>query len=374
MSQKFIVNQKEFAATLSFMQPICSKKSTTTITSYILFHFSHNELVLKATDLEVSLQYSCELKENNIEDKQFLVHGKKIFEVVKEIEGDITFTIEKNQLCITSGSSLKISLLLKDAGEFPPLPERIENLMQIETKKLLGMVGKVAFLIPQNNVTTALNGLFLEIDSSGAKMTTTDGHCLAQASSSEYTLEEARQWLIPRRAIFEIKKLLESSLSEYTFIGVCNNQLVFSSETFNFFTKLLADKFPQYHTILTKESFAPARLSCADFVKTLRRSACLLSGQFLATQFTFEKNKLKVSLKNTDVGNLEEELLLSGFDSESLEMRFYSPYLLNGLQAFSEDDIVCFLKNKTRPIIFESSQGLESFVYLVMPVSASHGS
>ena len=180
---------------------------------------------MKATDLEVSLQYSCDLKENNIEQKQFLVHGKKIFEVIKEIEGDITFTIENNQLCITSGSSLKISLLLKDASEFPPLPERIENLMQIETKKLLAMFGKVAFLIPQNNVTTALNGLFLEVDQSGLKMTTTDGHCLAQISSSEYTLEESKQWLIPRRAIFEIKKLFRKQ-RERKYICWCLQQSI----------------------------------------------------------------------------------------------------------------------------------------------------
>jgi DNA polymerase-3 subunit beta len=373
MSQKFIVNQKEFAATLSFMQPICSKKSTTAITSYILFQFAHNELVLKATDLEVSLQYSCDLKENNIESKQFLVHGKKIFEVVKEIEGNITFTIEQNQLCITSGNSLKISLLLKDANEFPPLPERIENLMQIETKTLLSMVTKVAFLIPQNNVTTSLNGLFLEINSSCIKMTTTDGHCLSQISSSEYFLHEPKQWLIPRRAIFEIKKLLESGLSEYTFIGVCNNQLVFSSETFNFFTKLLADQFPQYEMILNKDGFVPAKLHRASFIKTLRRSSCLLSGQFLATKFTFEKNRLKVALKNNDVGDLEEELVLENYNLEPLSMRFYSPYLLNGLQAFDEETIVCFLKNQARPIIFEAVKESESFIYLVMPVSAAHG-
>jgi DNA polymerase III sliding clamp (beta) subunit (PCNA family) len=54
-------------------------------------------------------------------------------------------------------------------------------------------------------------------------------------------------------------------------------------------------------------------------------------------------------------------------------MRFYSPYLLNGLQAFGEDNIDCFLKNQTRPIIFESAGEKENFVYLVMPVSASHG-
>ena len=48
-------------------------------------------------------------------------------------------------------------------------------------------------------------------------MTTTDGHCLAQITTPKYTLEEDKKWLVPRRAVFEVKKILETSKNETTF-------------------------------------------------------------------------------------------------------------------------------------------------------------
>ena len=155
------------------------------------------------------------------------------------------------------------------------------------------------------------------------------------------------------------------------FIGTCSNQLVFSGESFNFFTKLLADQFPAYEAILKKDGFVPAKVSRGDFIKTLRRSSCLLSGQFLATSFNFSPNQLKVCLKNNEVGSLEETLSMQDYTADALEMKFYSPYLLNGLQSLPGDQVTCYLKNNTRPIIFESIDNQSEMIYLVMPVSAA---
>ena len=370
MSNRFILEQKQLAATLGFMQPICSKKTTMSATSLILFHVTTKELILKATDLEISLQYTCAIKESSIEIQQFLVAGKKIFDIVRELDNDIVFTLKKNQLDIQAGK-VQLSLNIKDAQEFPPLPERIENLMHMDREFLLDMFTKVSFLIPQNNATPSLNGLFLEISPQDFKMTSTDGHCLAQVTSDKYVLTEKKKWLTPRRAIFEIKKILENSSDEMIFIGVCNNQLVFSGESFNFFTKLLADQFPAYESILKRDGFTPARVSRTDFIKTLRRSSCLLSGQFLATTFNFTQDQLKVCLKNNEVGSMEETLAMENYDAQDLEMKFYSPYLLNGLQSLPGENVTCYLKNSSRPIIFESIDKQNQMIYLVMPVSST---
>lgn len=372
MSNSFIVSQKDLLATLFFMQPICTKKTTIPSTSCILFQISNKELILKATDLEISLQYSCLLENSTIEQAQFLVPGKKIFDIVKEMEGDIECIFDDNQITLKAEQHINVSFNIKSAEEFPPLPERIENLMQIDSQFLSDMLGKVSFLIPQNNATTSLNGLFLEISAKEFKLTSTDGHCLAQVTSNRYVLEKEKKWLLPRRAIFELKKILENSAATSIFLGVCEQQLVFSGEHFNFFTRLLADEFPKYESILQCDSFIPATMSKSDFVKTLRRSSCLLSGQFLATNFTFNQNQLKVSMKNTDIGNLEETLSIDNFDSEKLEMRFYSPYLLQGLQSFEDDTLTCFLKSNTRPIIFKAENDMCRLMYLVMPVSSNN--
>ncbi len=369
MANTFFVEQKELFSILSSMQPICSKRTTLDTTSYVLFQVGHRELILKSTDLEVSLQSTCLLRSSTINDSvSFLVPGKRIFDLVKELEGEIECTLKNNQFFIKSGV-VNVGLHIKDAQTFPPFPERIENLMQLEAPFLVELIDKVAFLIPPHNANPALNGLFLEIDNTGLKMTTTDGHCLAQVYTTKYMLEGSYRWLLPRRAVFEIKKILENAATGVLFLGTCGNQLVFSGETFNFFTKLLADQFPHYAAILERTDFLPATLDRAHFLKTLRRSACLLSGQFLATQFGFDNDRLYVSMENKEVGSLNEELALDAFKAARLDIRFYAPYLLSGLQAFSDDKITAYLKNSTKPIIFQSEKDTYHITYLVMPIS-----
>ena len=373
MKNTFVVEQKKLLSLLASMQPICSKRTTLEATSSIFFQVGHKELILKSTDLEISLQSSYQLKASDMKDLQtFLVSGKRIFDLVKELEGDIEFVLEENQLRLKAGS-VKLMLNIKSPDQFPPFPERIENLMHIDAQFILEMLNKVAFLIPQNNANPALNGLLLEISPQSLKMTTTDGHCLAQIHSTNYTLDEQKTWLLPRRAIFEVKKILESSDEKNIFIGTCGNQLVISGESFNFFTKLLNDNFPAYSAILDKESFIPARVDRAHLVKTLRRSSCLLSGQFIATLFGFSAHGLKVSMQNKEVGNLEENVPLVSFEGDSLDLRFYAPYLLSGLQVFGDEQLQFYLKNNSKPIIFESQDNDYHLIYLVMPVAQSHG-
>ena len=373
MDNLFVVEQKPLLSVLSSMQPICTKRTTLEATSSLLFHVGYKELVLKSTDLEISLQSSYQLKASDVSEiKTFLVSGKRIFDLVKELEGDIEFTLTDTQLCLKA-SGVNLALNIKDPELFPPFPERIENLMQIESSFMLEMLNKVAFLIPQNNANPALNGLLLEVAKDNFKLTTTDGHCLAQIQSDKYVLDEPKTWLLPRRAVFEVKKILEATDEKAVFIGTCGNQLVFSGESFNFFTKLLNNTFPAYEAILDKTAFLPAKVDRTHLVKTLRRSSCLLSGQFIATQFGFSSKGLQVSMQNKEVGKLDEEVPLTNFEGDTLDMRFYAPYLLSGLQVFGEDEVQFYLKNNAKPIIFESNDKKYNFTYLVMPVAQTNG-
>jgi DNA polymerase III sliding clamp (beta) subunit (PCNA family) len=95
----------------------------------------------------------------------------------------------------------------------------------------------------------------------------------------------------------------------------------------------------------------------------------LLSGHFLATQFRFHDEQLHVAMRNKEVGTLEESLALTGIGDQDMTLRFYAPYLLQGLQAFHDDEVTFFLKNNSKPIIFESTKQHMSKTYVVMPVS-----
>lgn len=370
MEKKFIIEQKELLSILMAMQPICTRRTTLDATSCIMFHIGAKELILKSTDLEISLQASCAVIESDFRQaEQFLVPGKRIFDIIKELAGAISLELYENQLNIIC-DDVHLSLNIKDASEFPPLPERIENLMHIETATFKSMLEGVSFLVPQNNSNPALNGLFIEVSPDMFKMTATDGHSLAQVSSQEFTLETAQSWLLPRRAVFELKKILDSYQETSLFLGTCSAQLVFSGQHFNFFSKLLVDTFPKYQPILQKDGFHAAKLDRTHFIKTLKRSACLLSGQFIATQFKFAHNAVHVVMNNKEVGKLNERVPLFDYTHQEIDVRFYAPYLLSGVQSF-EDNISFYLHSATKPIIFQASSPKIERLYLVMPVSAA---
>jgi DNA polymerase-3 subunit beta len=365
----FIVDQKHLTHMLTFMQAICAKRTTLDATTAVLFQAGRNELILKSTDLELSLQYSCPLVTSGLEQQQqFLVPGRRLFELTKDLDGEIDFNVQTNNITLSSGNA-QVALNIKDPAEFPPFPERIENLLELQTVDLLNMIERVAFIIPQNNANPALNGVLFELDQHAMVMTATDGHCLAQASTTSYTSDQPRKWLLPRRAIFELKKILDSGVDKKVFLGLCGNQVVFSGESFNLFTKLLVDAFPEYQQILRKEGFVKRSIAKQTLLKTLRRAACLLSGQFIATEFNFNDNTLEIQMTNKEVGRLTETLALQEFVEGALTIHFYAPYVLEGVQMLPGDSISFWLSTKIRPIIFEATENNCTITYLVMPVS-----
>jgi len=368
-SNSFLIDQKTVFSILSSMQPICNKRTSLESTECILFAITPRELTIKATDMEISLQATTEIESTVHDAVSFLVSGKRIFDIVKEMDGSINFIVQGNSLNLRSGG-IDLSLNIKSAQDFPAFPERIENMMHIDAQFLVGLLNKVSFLIPSNNSNTALNGLLLEIDTKQMSMVATDGHSLARVTTPKYTLADKHSWLLPKRAIVELKKIIEVGETKQIFLGTCGSQLVFSGPNFNFFTKLIASAFPEYAPALDRQGFIPARLHRGDFSRTLKRTGCLLAGQFLSTTFLFAKEGLEVKLSNKEVGTLKEVLPITVFDGPMVESRFYSPYLLNGLQALSGDAVHFYIKNSIKPIIFDEANEEFSFTYLVMPVSA----
>ncbi len=372
MSVTFSFDRDTLFPILSSLQPLCTRRTTVESTSNLLLRISNKELVIKATDLEISIQASCELSDSNaLTPQNILIPGRRFFEVVRELEGLVTCVFEQNQLAITT-QSVEIRLNVRDSEEFPPFPERIENLLSFEKHDFQGLLDAVTFLIPQNNSNPALNGLLIEVDQNAISFTSTDGHRLAQAKTAKYRLEEEKTWLLPRRAAYELKKILDTIADETLFVGTCDSHFVISSNQFNFFTRLIAHPFPEYRPILTSEGFEEGKIDKSALSKALKRSASLLSGQFIASTLCFKPHNITLIFANKGVGNLQEEIpLIKGLENKELEIRFYAPYLLEGLQVCKEETTSFFVLNAQRPIIFKEQQAEKSFLYLVMPVSQS---
>jgi DNA polymerase-3 subunit beta len=376
IEQTFSVAQQELITILAATLPICTKRTTIDATASLFIQIRQRELIIKSTDLEVALQASCTLEDSTINEgaqqTSFLVIGKRLHDIVKELDGIIECTLAQGTLTLRA-NGVVVQLNTADSNQFPPFPERIENLMHIDTPLLIEILKSVTFVIPQQHASHALTGLLWESGPHGIVLTGTDGHCLAQAATPQGSNSEKQQWLIPRRAALELQKLLDLMPDKTIFIGTCGKHMVFSSDVFNFFIRQLAGQYPQYNAIMRRDDFIPARIERQQMIKALRRSASLLSGKFIATEFTFAGDCLEVALTNKEVGSLHEEVKLDHYEGASLSIRCYAPYILHGLQAFADEThLQLFIKSPQSPLIFVNERANKTHMtYLVMPVAGT---
>ncbi len=370
---QFLIDRKTLLSALQAVQPMCSRRTTMEVTSNVLMQVSSSELVLKATDLEMSFQASFQIEANVTDNLQFTVHAKRLMDLIRDLGENLSFSWNGKSLSISSDENHDIGIVLTTgpADNFPPFPEKIENLIDINASFLRSAINQVDQLIPSNNANPALNGLLVQFDDSGLCFVATDGHSLAKVSTSKYLLSESREWIIPKKAVTELKKTLEISSPERVFLGTCSNQLVFSGGNFNFFTRLISDKFPDYKPVLQRDGFFSGEVDRNLLCASLRRAVCLLAGKFISSKFSFTENLLEISLDNKEVGSLQEKIPLISFDGIPVTSNFYPPYILNALSQVPQEQIQFAVKGGTHPLFFDFSAEEFNTTYLIMPVISS---
>ena len=137
---KFIVNGIELSNAVSKVIKAVSTKTTNVILEGIKLSVKNDELVLTATDTEISIEKT--IKVETFTEGEVLVPGKIFYEYVKKIENEeeIEISEEDNKLKINYSSSEGYIQLL-NVEEFPiinkDIKEKAFSILQKDFKELI---------------------------------------------------------------------------------------------------------------------------------------------------------------------------------------------------------------------------------------------
>jgi DNA polymerase-3 subunit beta len=216
---KFSIGREEFLQSLQQTVGVAEKKTTMPILANILLQAKDKTLTLTATDLEVCLINSCDVKIER--EGSFTLPAKSLFDIVKEfprdnIELELT---ENNQVELRAQKSL-FRLVGMAAEDFPAFPEvKNANLVRIPANDLRMMIESTSYSISSDEMRYSLNGILFEsVENASGKiclrLVSTDGHRLSMA---EYALESVREipfhdkTILPKKKILKLKHLLNNN-------------------------------------------------------------------------------------------------------------------------------------------------------------------
>ena len=363
---KSTIKREDLLAPLQNIIGAVERRQTLPILGNVLFKSTGGDLSLSATDLEIEMVSSVVTESSD--DFQTTIPARKLLDICKALpEGSvINFSVEENRVSLTSGRS-RFTLATLPAKDFPGLDEiAVQQSFAIPQKLLKSLFDKTSFAMAQQDVRYYLNGILMEITGNSIKLVSTDGHRLALSESSlDSGVDDDRQIIIPRKAVLELSRLLDSSDSEAR-CELSQNHFRIECGNLVFTTKLIDGKFPDYERVIPVDGNKTMRVERETLKQSMSRIAILSNEKYRGIRLALSSSNLSIQANNPDQEEAEEELQVE-YDESDMEIGFNVTYLIDVLNVLTSEKVQVKLKDSNSSAIISDSED-ESSLYVVMPM------
>jgi DNA polymerase-3 subunit beta len=346
---------------------VVERRQTLPILSNVLAVARDSELILTATDMEVTL--STRININIERPGEITLPARKLLDILRALpeEAPVSLAVDSERAIIHCGRS-RFNLATLPAAGFPAEENStFDGRVQLPQNVLRMLIEHTHFAMAQQDVRYYLNGLLLYMSGGQLGAVATDGHRLAQCKV-EAAIEPAnfdQQLIVPRKGIQELLRL-SSGDDAPVLLNIGANQIQAVMENISFTSKLVDGKFPDYDRVIPQESEHVIVVDRIALRTALARAAILSSEKYRGVRLHMEKGTLRIQANNPEQEEAEEELPIN-FDDGPLEIGFNVTYLLDALGALSSDSVKIFCTDASSSCLLQEVEG-ESCKYVIMPM------
>ncbi|HCC68514.1 MAG TPA: DNA polymerase III subunit beta [Nitrospiraceae bacterium] len=363
------VEKDEIQKALQNVQGIVAKKNTMPVLSHFLLSVSGGRADIIATDLEIAIKEP--LKAEVLSDGSLCIPARELFEITKEVEGDLLLeSLENNWLKVSSGQSI-FKLVGLPEGEYPSLPEVSQaEKLDLAVDVLSNMIEKTIYAAGDSTARYVMNGLFLHFipreKGIELKMVGTDGHRLSLSTvESEGKLSVEKKLILPKKAALELRRLLSAVEGAVT-IGIDKNHIFFTLGDILFISRLIEGNYPNYEQVIPQANERIVTLDKSGFLKALKRASIVSRERTNAVRLDIEGSKLTIISINPDLGEAKEEMVVQ-YKGEPISIGFNARYLMDVLQVMEGEAARLELQDTLSPSLLKEGED-KGYRCVVMPM------
>jgi len=370
------VEKKDLLSLLGKTQNIVEKRNTMPVLVNVLLEAKDGLLKVFATDLEVSLTDQVPtLKEK---PGKVAVSAKSLFEIVKELEdGPVTLTKRDNNWLEIKQRKSIFNIVGIAAEEYPVFPSyATKDFMTVNASIFADMIEKTIYSVSNDETRYYLNGVFFERITKDGKtsfrMVATDGFRLSIVDR-EMKLSDAQQKaafpatgvIIPRKGLFEIRKMLETMEGEFD-LAVEGSQLVVRRGSTVLMVRLIEGKFPSYQQFIPQTVPNRVQVPRDALLSCLKRVSLLSNQKYKGITLALSGGRMEITSNNPELGDAKEEIEVE-YKGGDIKIGFNARYMLDVLNSFDDDGVDLHLNDQLSPGLMRP-QNDQSYTCVVMPM------
>lgn len=370
-AMEIVLSQADLLRELTATQGVVERKTTIPILSNFLFEAAGDRLTITATDLDLSLRTSCAATVKK--EGSCTIPARKLYDYVKLLpEGSVTIRqMENHWVQIRAGRS-NTKMVGMARANFPALPTfPTGSATKLPVAVLRNLIAKTIFAISNEESRYTLNGALMVIKAESIAMVATDGHRLAhiETKSAFPGVNGEMKTLVPRKAMNELKSLLDQTDQEFIEFAKDDSTLFFRIGGRLLTSRQLTGQFPNYEAVLPRDNNKAVVVGCADLMGAIQRVAQFADERSGAIRVKLEKDEMRISSSSTDSGE-SEDVIETSYKSDPLIVGFNSQYLLDFLKVTNTGEVRLEFKDpqsagQLRP---EGAEEEYKYRYIIMPM------
>ena len=365
---KFSSPCNEIQKALSSVGSVVPAKSTLPILENFLFELSKNSLTISATDLDISMSLTLQVK--GVEDGKIAVPAKRLSETIRSLTTtDVEFQIdvEKNKILMKTTTG-EYRLTGESSEKYPSVPSFKGNKsITISNDILRRLVTKTSFAVSTDELRPAMMGMFFQIKKKEVRAVATDGHRLVKFINTAYTGEVEQEIIVPAKALNIVAKSITDKDSNITFN---ESHVMFTFGQSTLVARMIEEKYPNYESVIPLDNEKKLTIDKNLLLAAVRRTSLYASSTNHQVRFSLRKGSVVVSAEDIDFGSEAKETIECEYSSEPMEIGFNSVYVADILSHLDTNEITFSFSTPTRACIVQPAkqENGENLLMLVMPV------
>ncbi len=357
---------------LQHVQSVVERRNTIPILSNVLLSADADGLGLLATDLDIAIADKASATVGQTGATTAPAH--MLFDIVRKLPDGTEVALrsagDSDRLELQAGNS-QFTLLCLPTDDFPAMAEgTFSHNFAIPLGDLKRLIDKTRFAISTEETRYYLNGIFLHAAATNGSATlravATDGHRLARVESPLPAGAEGMPGIIvPRKAVLEIRKLLEEAEGDIV-VALSDTKIRFTVGDAVLISKLIDGTFPDYERVIPSGNDKAMTVIDNDFAAAIDRVATIANDKSRAVKFTIDDGRLVLSANSPEQASASEELVVD-YDGDAMDIGFNSRYVLDMAQQIDGENLTFSMHDAASPTIVTDPDD-PSALYVLMPM------
>lgn len=354
---------------LNFVERASTRNPALPALSHVAMRGKPGKLILSATDLDIAVIAAIPARIDGEEDA-WTIPFHSLSNFIASIP-DETVQLKRSGKHVTiSAKSARGKFHVGRIEDFPIIPEMADrDAALLRSESFLRNLEDTVVATASTDTRPELTGVFLSTEGNTLTLSATDTFRLA-LRNVPYDATEHFTVILPQRSAQEVVRLFRGT-GDVRF-RVTEHQCAFETPDVFFTSRLIEGTFPDFRSILPKETISRVKLPREVFLRRVEGAQAFASRlndaslHYDGTDFS-----LRVTAENSDVGSYET--VLSGIEGsgESQTVAFNLRYLLDGIRGIRTDEIILELNGDAKPSVLRPVSGTNDDLYLIMPIRKS---